>query len=73
VSELAGHAVGVVTLLLMLVFLGIWYWAWRPRHRASFDALARLPMCEAEQPPALEGRPPNDGSDAARAEREAKP
>jgi cytochrome c oxidase cbb3-type subunit 4 len=54
VNELAGHALGVLTLLLMLVFIGIWYWAWRPRHRESFDALARIPMLEAEQARALE-------------------
>jgi hypothetical protein len=59
----------------MLVFVGIWYWAWRPRHRASFDALARIPMCEAEQPPVLDERPPSLAEpDAARAaEEEANP
>jgi cbb3-type cytochrome oxidase subunit 3 len=28
------------------VFLGIWYWAWRPHHHGTFDRLARLPMSD---------------------------
>ena len=39
-----GQVAGVVTLTLMLVFVGIWIWAWRPRHRRTFDAMARVPM-----------------------------
>lgn len=45
-----GQVAGVVTVVLLLVFLGIWIWAWRPRHRADFDAMARLPMNEADTP-----------------------
>jgi cytochrome c oxidase cbb3-type subunit 4 len=39
-----GHVAGVITLLLMFTFIGIWIWAWRPGHRPTFDALARMPM-----------------------------
>ena len=39
-----GHALGVVTLLLMLIVCGIWLWAWLPHHKKAFNALARLPM-----------------------------
>jgi cytochrome c oxidase cbb3-type subunit IV len=39
-----GHAVGVVIVLLLLVFSGVWLWAWLPYHKNAFDALARLPM-----------------------------
>jgi cytochrome c oxidase cbb3-type subunit 4 len=35
---------GIVTLLLMLLFIAIWAWAWQPRHRARFDAAARLAL-----------------------------
>jgi cytochrome c oxidase cbb3-type subunit 4 len=48
-STLWGHVLGVLTVVLMLVFIGIWYWAWRPRHRATFDALAELPMFEGKE------------------------
>jgi cytochrome c oxidase cbb3-type subunit 4 len=51
-SGVWGHLVGVWIVVLMLVFLGIWYWAWRPRHKDTFEALARVPMLE--DPPALE-------------------
>ncbi len=41
-----GHVIGVVTVILMVTFIGIWIWAWSDRHKRSFDALARLPMNE---------------------------
>ena len=40
----SGLLSGVVTIALMLIFLGIWFWAWRPRHRRTFDRLARMPL-----------------------------
>ena len=43
-NELWGHAVGIFILLMMLGFIGLWIWAWRPRHRATFDWLAQLPL-----------------------------
>ena len=43
-----GHVVGIVTLLVMVVFLAIWAWAWLPRHARDFDALAKLPMQDGE-------------------------
>ena len=47
-NELWGHVIGIVTLVLMLSFLGIWVWAWSPRHKREFDALAKLPMQDSE-------------------------
>jgi cytochrome c oxidase cbb3-type subunit 4 len=44
-----GHIVGVMTVIVMLVFVAIWIWAWRPRHRASFDEMARIPMLDGEK------------------------
>src|SRR5690606_41952533 len=37
---------GIITVVLMLLFVGGWVWAWRPRHKASFDATARLALEE---------------------------
>jgi cytochrome c oxidase cbb3-type subunit IV len=48
-NALWGDAIGVGIVLMMVVFVGIWYWAWRPRHKPGFDALARLPMDDADQ------------------------
>lgn len=39
-----GNLAGAVTVLLMAVFIGIWFWAWRARHARVFDRMARLPM-----------------------------
>jgi len=43
-SAFWGQLAGVITITLMLVFLVIWAWAWLPRHKGTFDALAKLPM-----------------------------
>ncbi len=44
-----GHLFGVVTVILMIVFVGIWYWAWRPRHRGTFERLATMPLEDLTQ------------------------
>jgi cytochrome c oxidase cbb3-type subunit 4 len=33
---------GIVTTLLLLLFVGLWVWAWQPRLRSGFEAAARL-------------------------------
>lgn len=50
-SPFWGQVAGVITAVLMLAFIGIWAWAWLPRHKRTFDALAKLPLedREAEQ------------------------
>lgn len=39
-----GHLVGVSTIILMALFVGIWIWLWRKRHKKVFDRMARIPM-----------------------------
>jgi cytochrome c oxidase cbb3-type subunit 4 len=39
-----GDIIGVVTVVLMLTFIGIWIWAWRKRHRANFKRMSLLPL-----------------------------
>jgi cytochrome c oxidase cbb3-type subunit 4 len=51
VSPLWGHLAGIVTAVAMLAFIGIWVWAWRPSHKADFDALAALPMEDGKDEP----------------------
>ena len=41
-----GHFLGVITVLIMLSFIGIWVWAWSPHHREKFSELARMPLDE---------------------------
>lgn len=35
---------GIVTAVLLVLFLGGSLWAWSPKRRAEFDAAARLPL-----------------------------
>jgi len=35
---------GIITAVLMLLFLAGWTWAWSPRRKRDFDEAARLPM-----------------------------
>jgi cytochrome c oxidase cbb3-type subunit 4 len=38
---------GIVTSILLLLFLAGWAWAWSPRRKADFDAAARLALDDA--------------------------
>lgn len=38
---------GIVTLVLIALFLGGWAWAWSPRRKADFEAAARQPLEDA--------------------------
>jgi cytochrome c oxidase cbb3-type subunit 4 len=37
---------GIITALLMLLFIGSSIWIWRPARKAEFDAAAQLPLTE---------------------------
>jgi cytochrome c oxidase cbb3-type subunit 4 len=37
---------GIITLLLIALFLGAWAWAWQPSRKHEFDAAARQPLEE---------------------------
>ena len=56
-----GFLAGVITLILFATFVGIWIWAWRKRHRATFNALSRLPMEDAESERSDPARSANNG------------
>lgn len=49
-SALWGQLAGVITTILLLVFIGIWIWAWRPWHKKSFDKMAQIPMQDKDAP-----------------------
>ena len=42
---------GIVTAVLLALFLTGWVWAWRPARKAEFDAAARLPLMDNEETP----------------------
>ena len=35
---------GILTGLLIVLFLGIWIWAWSSRNTGKFSALSQLPL-----------------------------
>ena len=37
---------GIVTCVLLVLFVGGWIWAWSPSRKSDFDAAARLPLDE---------------------------
>lgn len=39
---------GIVTVVLLVLFVVGWAWAWRPARKADFDAAALLPLEENE-------------------------
>ena len=41
---------GIVTAVLLLLFVAGWIWAWRPARKAQFDAAARMPLLDDEEP-----------------------
>lgn len=40
---------GIVTLVLLIVFLGVVFWAYSSRRKADFDAAARIPLEDHDQ------------------------
>jgi cytochrome c oxidase cbb3-type subunit 4 len=40
---------GIITAVLMVLFLGGWVWLWRPQRKAEFDAAAKLPLAEDDE------------------------
>jgi cytochrome c oxidase cbb3-type subunit 4 len=40
---------GIVTTILLVLFIAGWIWAWRPARKAEFDAAARLPLNDNEE------------------------
>lgn len=46
---------GLITLVTLVAFLGVWVWAWSKRRKADFDAIANLPLEEdAEVTPTMQ-------------------
>ena len=43
---------GIVTLILILLFVGGWAWLWRPSRRKHFEAASRLPLEDDVEPKA---------------------
>jgi cytochrome c oxidase cbb3-type subunit 4 len=42
----SGTLSGIVTAILIVLFVGVWVWAYSARRRPRFDEAARLPLEE---------------------------
>jgi cytochrome c oxidase cbb3-type subunit IV len=40
---------GIITAVLMLLFIGGSIWVWRPERKAEFEAAAQLPLTADEE------------------------
>lgn len=39
---------GIVTAVLLALFVSGWFWAWRPDRKSDFDEAAQLPLTDGE-------------------------
>ncbi|WP_369602371.1 cbb3-type cytochrome c oxidase subunit 3 [Hahella sp. SMD15-11] len=39
---------GIITILVMITFIGLVIWAWSKRNKADFDEAAQLPFADEE-------------------------
>ena len=39
---------GIVTAVLLVVFIAGWAWAWSPRRKQGFDEAAQLPLDDGD-------------------------
>lgn len=39
---------GIVTAVLLALFVGGWFWVWRPECKEEFDDAAQLPLADGE-------------------------
>jgi len=40
---------GIVTTVLLVLFIAGWVWAWSPKRKKEFDAAARMPLDEKRE------------------------
>jgi cytochrome c oxidase cbb3-type subunit 4 len=40
---------GIVTLFLLVLFVGGWIWAWNPKRRREFELAARMPLDDGSE------------------------
>ena len=40
---------GIITTILLLLFIGGWVWAWSPKRKADFDEASKQPLEEGKE------------------------
>jgi len=44
---------GLLTVALMILFIGVWAWSFSRRRRNDFDRAAQMPLEDGDNPPSL--------------------
>ena len=47
-----GTVRGLITAVILVLFVGIWLWSWSRKRDADFEAASRLPLGDDSKPPA---------------------
>ena len=55
--ELFGEFWGIYTLLMFIIFVGIWVWAWSSKRKKAFKDAANLPFADDEVSEKKQGLP----------------
>jgi len=42
---------GIVTAVLLVLFIGLWFRSWSSKRKDEYDAAARMPLGDDERPP----------------------
>lgn len=50
-----GTVRGLITLAILILFVGLWAWSWSRKRKPEYDAAAQLPLADDDgRPPAKE-------------------
>ncbi len=42
---------GLITAILLILFIGLWFWSWSKKRNTEYEAAAQLPLEDDSQPP----------------------
>jgi cytochrome c oxidase cbb3-type subunit 4 len=51
-----GDLRGLITVVLLILFVGLWAWTWSRKNKKQFDEAARLPLEDGDAPPREDAR-----------------
>ncbi|HLU07866.1 MAG TPA: cbb3-type cytochrome c oxidase subunit 3 [Woeseiaceae bacterium] len=46
-----GDLRGLITVLLLILFVALWAWTWSRKQKSQFDEAARMPLEDDDKPP----------------------
>lgn len=46
-----GDLRGVITVVLLVLFVALWAWTWSRKRKSQFDEAARIPLEDDDTPP----------------------